>query len=543
MNAAEIIAGFDKAHSDRTVISATWEDLIYFTVPRKRGITATYEPGEKPSSDVYDDTAIQSNLFLAAALSGYMTNATQRWFELRCRDEKTMDNQEVREFFSKSAETMYLTLANSNFYQQIHEVYIDLGSIGTSSIYEDDDAKDGVRFYTRHMKEMYIVEDEREEVNMVYRKFQMTAYQAYGFFGKDKVGEKIVKCVEEQKDFGKKFDFIHYVCPRYKRDTRKIDSKNKPFASYWVSVADKKITREGGYDEFPYFCPRFYKNSGETYGYSPSYTCYPSIIRLNNATECYETGAYQDAYPAWIAENDGLMGTLDLRRDAINYQRQPLSQGQAVQSLRHTRNIQVGIDYMDRQAEKIKKAFFVDLFLMLVQSPNMTATEVIERTNEKMFVLGPVLGRLQSELLNPIIYRTFNILLRKGLLPPVPQALQGQDWDVVYVSPLAKAQRAVQAKDMQTFLAIVAQIAQGGLPEALDKVNVDNIIDKFGKVYSIEPDNIASTEDANAKREQRAQAQAQAQQMQSMMVAAQGAKTAGEATHQFAKAENLKSGK
>jgi hypothetical protein len=197
---------------------------------------------------------------------------------------------------------------------------------------------------------------------------------------------------------------------------------------------------------------------------------------------------------------------------------------------------------MDRQAEKIKKAFFVDLFLMLVQSPNMTATEVIERTNEKMFVLGPVLGRLQSELLNPIIYRTFNILLRKGLLPPVPEALQGQEWDVVYVSPLAKAQRAVQAKDMQTFLAIVAQIAQGGLPEALDKVNVDNIIDKFGKVYSIEPDNIASTEDANAKREQRAEANAQAQKMQAMMVMAQGAKTAGEATHQFAKAGALKDG-
>jgi hypothetical protein len=197
------------------------------------------------------------------------------------------------------------------------------------------------------------------------------------------------------------------------------------------------------------------------------------------------------------------------------------------------------MDYMERQAQKIRQAFFVDLFLMLSQSPNMTATEVIERSQEKMLLLGPVLGRLQSELLNPIIYRTFNIMLRRGLLPPVPQALQGQDFDVVYVSPLAKAQRAVQAKDMQTFLAIMGQMAQFK-PEVLDKLNADVIVDKFGKILSIDPDIIHDDDEVEAKRAAQAQMMQQQAQMASMAQGAMIAKDVGDAEHKFASARAMK---
>jgi hypothetical protein len=225
-----------------------------------------------------------------------------------------------------------------------------------------------------------------------------------------------------------------------------------------------------------------------------------------------------------------------LRKDAVNYQRQPLSQGAAVQSLKHDRNIQVGIDYMERQAQKIRQAYFVDLFLMLSQAPNMTATEVIERTQEKMLLLGPVLGRLASELLNPIIIRTFNIAKRRGLLPQVPAELDGVEWEVVYVSPLAKAQRAVQAKDMQTFLAIVAQMAQFA-PSVLDKINTDAAIDKMAKAYSVDPDIINDDDVVEASREQQAQAQQAQARMASMAQGAMIAKDAGSAAAGFAKAK------
>jgi hypothetical protein len=237
------------------------------------------------------------------------------------------------------------------------------------------------------------------------------------------------------------------------------------------------------------------------------------------------------------------MGTLDLRRDAINYQRQPLSQGASIQSLKHDRNIQIGIDYMERQAQKVQKAFFVDLFLMMAQqSPNMTATEVIERSQEKMLILGPVLGRLQNELLNPIIYRTFNILLRRGMLPEVPKALEGQDWDVVYVSPLAKAQRAVQARDMQTFISIIDQMAQMA-PAVLDKIDTDKVVDKFAKAYSVDPDIIKTDEDVDAQRKAQAEAIAKQQQMAGMQTMVGMAKDFGSAEQQFANAAKTRGSK
>jgi hypothetical protein len=233
------------------------------------------------------------------------------------------------------------------------------------------------------------------------------------------------------------------------------------------------------------------------------------------------------------------MGTLDLRSGAINYQKQPMSQGQVIQPLRSGSNLQVGLDFINRSEEKIRRAFFVDLFLMITQTPNMTATEVIERTQEKMLILGPVLGRLQGELLNKIIYRTFNILLRRGMFGEIPPELEGKAWDVVYVSPLAKAQRAVQARDMQTFLAIIGQMAQV-VPEAIDKLNADVIVDKFGRVYSVDPEIIAGDDEVAAKREARAAMMAQQQRIAMMAQGAGIAATAGQAEERFAKAKNAR---
>ena len=99
----------------------------------------------------------------------------------------------------------------------------------------------------------------------------------------------------------------------------------------------------------------------------------------------------------------------------------------------------------EQKRTSIKRAFFVDLFLLLANyTDQMTATEVAERVNEKMLILGPMLGRLMSELLDPIITRTFNILLRLKKIPPPPPELANQDYKVKYISPLAKANEQVR---------------------------------------------------------------------------------------------------
>ncbi len=525
--AKNILKGFDKAKADRVTWESTWEDLVYYGMPRKRGIQSFYEPGDRLQSDVYDSTASQSNMILAAGLSGYMTNASQRWFELRARNEQLMRDKEVRGFFDDTSEVLYAAFANSNFYQQIHETYLDMGSIGTGTLYEEEDPEQDVRFYARPPKEIYAIENQREVVDTVYRKFELTAYQAYKLFGDKECGEVIRKAVLETKDWGKKFDFVHFVTPRPVRDVTKQDSRNMAFASYWVSIADTKIVKEGGYEEFPFNVTRFYKNSGDAYGYGPCFLVFPEVLMINRFSKIYIESAEVGTYPPWLLESDGIIGTLDLRSAALNYQRQPLSQGVAVQSLVPKADRQIAIEFLNRTEDKIKAAYFTDLFLMLTQNYNMTATEVIERTQEKMLMLGPVLGRLQTELLNPVVKRTFNILLRRGKLPRVPQKLINEEYDVVYVSPLAKAQRAAQAKDMNTFIAIIGQMAQM-IPEALDTIDVDRVVDKLSKIYAIDPEILRGEEEVASVREQRAKAAQQQAMVQNMANAAQIGKTGSE---------------
>lgn len=536
MTAQEIFEGFKKVRDDRTVVESSWEDVYYYVLPRKRGITYQKTQGERAPADVYTSVGVQSNIILAAGLSGFLTNQSQRWFELGVRDRELVDDSDEKKYFSDVTDILFSTFAESNFYDQVHEMYLDFGPSGIGVLYEEEDPINDVRFYARHPREIFAVENEREIVDVVYRCFELTAYQAFNFFG-DKAPEEVVKCVKEKNDLNKKFLFIHYVGPRAIRDTRKKDNLNKPYESKWIMEKDpKNILKESGYDEFPFFVPRFYKNSGEVYGYGPGHASYPDLRMLSLATKLYYDASEVSLFPPTIEEHDSIVGSLNMKARGRNYQKQSLSRGTAVQPLLTGANYQISLDFLDRLQEKIEKMFFVDLFLALRQTKRMTATEVMEISQERMFMLGPVLGRLQHEFLDKIIERTFNILLRRGKLPTIPKSLEGVNYQVKYISPLARAQRAMQARDMQAFMAVIGQMAQLA-PSVLDKINPDIVVDELSDMYSVSPKIIYGKEEVEEKRAAQAQQMAQQQQMMAIQQGAQIAESAGKASKSFSEAQ------
>lgn len=508
MDFQELTIGLQKAEADRTIVDSNLNDIYKYTNNRKYFTNRRDEHREK-DKDIFDSTMEMSNIILAAGLSGYMTNASQRWFELRPRDEGLLNQPDVAKFFVNASNILYSVLATSNFYQQIHESYLDVGAAGYSGLIVEEDPTDAVRFSARHPLELYFLEDDKERVNYVYRKVYFTAWQAAEKWGAN-CCEAVSRSIE-QKEFNKKILFIHHIRPRHIRDVAKKDGANKPFASYWASFEDKKIIEVGGYDEMPIMIHRFYKNSEDPYGYGPAWVSLPEAKMLNKAVELWVSRAELDLKPPLITEHDGMIGTINLRGGAINYQRRPLTQGKAIEPLIIGTQYEMGMTFINQTREIISKNFFVDMFLTLLNKPNMTATEVMERSQEKMLILGPFIGRLQNELLNPIIIRTFNILHRKHLLGEIPEVLDGREFDVVYVSPLAKAQRAAQARDTSTFLSIIGQMAQF-TPDVLDNINTDEVVKKFVKMLSVDPDVLYDSDVVEAIREAKQQA-AQQQQM------------------------------
>jgi len=171
-------------------------------------------------------------------------------------------------------------------------------------------------------------------------------------------------------------------------------------------------------------------------------------------------------------------------------------------------NIPIGLNMEEQRRQAIRSAFFVDQ-LLTGGAPNMTATEVVQRQEERMRVIGPVLGRLMNEMLRPLIDRTFALMLRADMLAPPPEILQGLDVDIEYVSPLARAQKSSSLNSTMKALEILLPLAQA-LPVA-DHIDADGLVNHIMESLGVPKKVVKSQSEVDAARQE------QAAQQQAMM--------------------------
>nr|NIQ91452.1 hypothetical protein [Deltaproteobacteria bacterium] len=277
-----------------------------------------------------------------------------------------------------------------------------------------------------------------------------------------------------------------------------------------------------GFDDFPFMVPRFVKDSVSTYGRSPAMTALPDVKMVNKMSEVTIRAAQKQIDPPLMVPDDGFMmpirttpGSLNFYRSGTRDRMEPLNIGA---------NNPLGLNMEEQRRNAIRQAFYVDQ-LLLGQGPTMTATEVLQRNEEKMRLLGPVLGRLQAELLQPLISRSFALLLREGLLPPAPEELQGQDIDIEYVSPLAKAQKLTDLQSVLRGFEVLAQL--GEIAPVQDYIDPDRMVQYLVETTGMPARVIRSDEEiARLRREQAAAQQAQAAQQQDLLEAQVAQQTA-----------------
>ena len=524
-DAEQIIKRVEKLRGIRANYETLWQDQATYCMPMKDSITQVRTPGTAAGLKNYDDTAMNANQIISAGLHSYLTNPASRWFSLRPKRKALMESKTVRLWMSSAEEVVYNALNGSNFAQEIHECYLDLCSLGTAVLYEEEDPEDHIRFFCRPLKECFLAEGEDGRVDTVYREFKLTARQAKQRWG-DKAGEAVERCLAQQ-DTEKELEFIHAVYPRYERDAAKGDSANMEFASIYVEKSMKHLISEGGYKQFPYFIPRFSKLSGEVYGYSPATVAMPAIKMLNAVSKTYIRYAQKKTDPPIELPHDGYLLPLNLNPGGFNY-RLAGTADDGLKPIETGGDPNIGLEVMQRYEKAIQRAFFVDVFLMVVgQEKDMTATEVQERVAEKMLILGPVLGRLMNELLDPLIQRTINILAEQGALPPVPPELENEDYQIEYVSPLAKAQKYQEINSINNMLALVEQLAQG-FPNVLDKIDSDQVIDVAAAIHGVDPSIILDDDEVTEIRKQKAeQMQVEKEMMMAQQIAGAAKQGAG----------------
>ena len=507
-----------------------WQEVADYMLPRKADITVERPKGDKRHTVIYDGTAIHSLELLASSLHGMLTSSVNRWFALRFKENSVNENDEAREWLEDVLDKMYIAISRSNFQQEVFETYFDLIAFGTSCLQIEEDKDDIIRFSSRHIKEIYISEDAKGMVNCIYRRFKMSAKATVEKFGIDNVSLKTINTFKKAPFDD--IDLVHVVKPRDIYNPKKMDKQNMPFSSIYFEYDSGHIISQGGFKEFPYVVPRYLKASNELYGRSPGMNALPDVKVLNKMVEVGMKAAQKQVDPPLLVPDDSMLMPIRMSPGSINYYRSGTRD--RIETLNIGANNPLGLNMEQQRREAISQTFHVDQ-LLITENRNMTATEVVQRNEEKMRILGPVLGRLQSELLQPMIIRIFNIMLRNNLLPDAPEILLNQEIDVEYVSPMAQAQRGQELSSIVRGLELFGQIGQ--VAPVNDYIDPQGLVKHLIKILGLPARMIRSDSEVEELAQQKAEAQQQQMQMQQQMAESEMARNVAPAVQAVSNAE------
>ena len=524
-----IITKQESLKSYRTPWENLWQDCGEYVNPNRGDFsTIRYRADTARYDKIYDTTAPLANENLASGLHGFLTSPSQRWFSLATFDEDLNEEYEVKQWLNTTTNILYdrvFNIPESNFNSQAHELYLDLGSFGTAVMMVQDNPGSGISFRTFHLADCYIQENDKGFVDTLYRKYKRTGRQLMERFG-DAVPEKIIKI--SQKDPYREFEVIHAVEPSETYGDPIKKPTKKAFKSCYILLEEKTLLEEGGFDEFPYMVPRWSKVAGEIYGRSPSMTSLPDIKMVNAMMKTIIKAAQKLTDPPLLVPDDGFILPVRTVPGGLNFYRSGTQD--RIEPLETKGRPDIGFDLLQNRREHIKAAFHVDWMQMPDQkgSPNMTATEVIARQEEKMRLMGPMIGRLQVEFLGPLIDRVFRIMNRKKLLPQASGILEGQDMKIVYTSPLARAQKSGQLMTITRLFESMAPLFQTK-PELLDNMNTDETFRYFHHLLDAPAKILNPEEKVQEERQARAEQQQQMMEAEQAKMESESAKNISEA--------------
>lgn len=512
--------------SERSSWLSHWRDLSDYILPRRwRFVTTDRNRGVKKQQQIIDSTATLAARTLAAGMMSGITSPSRPWFKLTVPDPQQRESMAVKRWLETVEMRMREVFVKSNLYTALSICYQDLGVFGTHAMIELEDDEDTVRFFPLPIGSYMLANSARGQVDTLVRKFSMTARQMIDEFGKDKVSTSVRTAAEQQAAQEQWFDVVHVVMPNDDYAPEALESRRKRFYSCWFEWAAEdrdKFLRESGYDEFPVLAPRWSTTGEDVYGYGPGMDALPDVKALQVLQK-------RKAQAIEKMVNPPLKGPSSLRN-----QRASLLPGDITymdgpgEGLRPIHEVQFNLgdaveDIREHQA-RIRSALYQDLFLMLQQSDRreITATEIQAREQERMLQLGPVLERLNDELLDPLIDRTFSIMVRKGMIPPAPPELQGRSLRVEYVSIMAQAQRMLGITSVDRLMGFAGNIAAVD-PQIMDRIDTDATVSEYATMLGVSPKLLRGDDEVAAVRQQRAQAMAQRQAVENANMQAKSA--------------------
>lgn len=509
-----------------------WREIAEYMQPRAgRFIASDRQRGTRRHNNILDEAAMFAKRTLAAGLMSGMTSPARPWFRLGLKDKELAEYGPVKTWLHKTTELMRAVFAASNTYNALHTLYGELGLFGTAANILLPDYDNVVHHYPLTIGEFALATNHKGQVDTLARELTMTVGQMVTQFGLDACSQA-VQNLWRSKRLDQTVLVYHLIQPNPGRDVRKADSRNMRWSSCYFEPAREdwdRMLRDSGFTRFRALTPRWDITSNEVYGESPAMVALGATkqlqheqLRKGQAID-YQTNpplqvptAYEKTplnrlpggimYVDATAPGGGVRSAFDVRLD-LNALREDIADVQ----------------------RRINTAFYADLFLMLANDTRagITATEVVERHEEKLLALGPVLERLHNELLSPAIDMAFDDCATAGILPEPPEELRGVKLEVHFISVLAQAMRAVAAGGMDRLIGTITSMTNVW-PEARHKFNPLQAVDDYADLYGVNPELIVDDEIVQQKVAAEQQAAQAAQAAAAAPMAADAAKTVGD---------------
>jgi len=414
----------------------------------------------------------------------------------------------------------------SNFYSSVAVAILDLVVFGTCVLIIYDDDENVIRLFNPCLGEFYLEASNSLQANVLCREFTYTISQLVEEFGKENCSLAVQRLYYEGgASLTREVIVAHQIEPNIDGAKYGVPSRFDWREVYWEwggsaspqggSSYSPGLLRKRGFFEQPFMAGRWDLVSNDAYGRSPGMDGYPDVRQLQQETKRKGQAIDKMVNPPLVADIQLKNQPASLLPGGVTYINGMMSTGKPGFAPVYQVQPQVKdmMEDLNEVRERISRIFYNDVFQTISQyetRSNVTAVEVDARRAEAFLMLGPVFERIQNEIFSKAIDRTFGIAQRKGLLPPAPDAIQGQTITIKYKSMLEIAQDATAAAGIERVFQLAGNLA-GIDPAVMDNIDVDYGLDKISSLLNNDPRFIRSPDQLQAIRQNRQQQMAQQQ--------------------------------
>jgi len=513
--------------SIRTDYETEWKDIARFAQPaRSRFLSNDANKGAKrrqSNRKLMDSHGIEAFRTLTNGMTSGLSSASRPWFSLTVEDEDLAESGAVKAWLSDVERRMYWFLAKTNFYGAVKTGYAEMGLFGTEATVMMEHREHGAVCHPLTAGEYWIGLSDAQVPDSLYRTCPMSVRQAMQSFG-DKVSKRVRQCYDKSN-----YDEMVDVYQAIEVNDDHIPGKlgSKPWRSiYWDNEdGPETVLREAGFDEQPFWAPRWDVTGGDVYGYSPGMEALPALRELQLQVKRRNEAIDLMVHPEKIVpvgmrltgQPRSVVTASNVDKDSVLIPYQMPYQAVAA----------IGEEVV-KCKEQINSLSYADLFNAITNMQGIqprNIEEIASRNEEKLTQLGPVIERVSNEKLEVAIDRTFGIMLRGQMLAEPPEELSGVALKVEFVSILTQMQRMVGIGQIERTTSFIGNLA-GAIPDVLDKLNSDEMIDEYAYRAGAPAKIIRGADEVAKIRADRAQQMQQQQTMASMPAVKQGADAA-----------------